>query len=290
MLRLRAGFTLIELLVVIAIIAIVAGIAFPVLARSRSMARKTACLSNFKQMTTAVLMYTQDYDETLPVPGGQFIDCNEPPPFFPNLLVTYTTNEQIWDCPEDPATQERREVNLCDDSSPPANRVQARRDAALHSDFALNWQYLGPVGWECSFAPGGNGFSTALSSVQRPAETIYAADSIWWRLPDGTPDGGGNMLVDPPCRYLPGMRDTFSQGPERLCQSRGDYGGWNPSKPLNWNVYGGVWPWHNQMVTTSWVDGHIKSRTVQSLTAGCDVQDHYGGFIMDLEKYLWDLN
>src|SRR5215210_2574631 len=64
--RQRRGFTLIELLVVIAIIAILAAILFPVFAQTRESARKTSCLSNQKQLGTAVLMYVQDYDEQLP--------------------------------------------------------------------------------------------------------------------------------------------------------------------------------------------------------------------------------
>jgi len=62
----RKGFTLIELLVVIAIIAILAAILFPVFARAREKARQTSCLSNMKQIGLAFMMYTQDYDETLP--------------------------------------------------------------------------------------------------------------------------------------------------------------------------------------------------------------------------------
>src|SRR5439155_13821342 len=63
----RKGFTLIELLVVIAIIAILAAILFPVFARAREKARGASCLSNMKQIGLAIIMYTQDYDETLPV-------------------------------------------------------------------------------------------------------------------------------------------------------------------------------------------------------------------------------
>lgn len=65
--RARPGFTLIELLVVIAIIAILAAILFPVFAQAREKARQTACLSNLKQLGMGVLMYTQDYDETMPM-------------------------------------------------------------------------------------------------------------------------------------------------------------------------------------------------------------------------------
>jgi prepilin-type N-terminal cleavage/methylation domain-containing protein/prepilin-type processing-associated H-X9-DG protein len=64
--RPRRGFTLIELLVVIAIIAILAAILFPVFAQARDAARKASCTSNMKQVGLAMLMYTQDYDETFP--------------------------------------------------------------------------------------------------------------------------------------------------------------------------------------------------------------------------------
>lgn len=67
MLRLyRRGFTLIELLVVIAIIAILAAILFPVFAQARAAARKATCTSNNKQVVLGLLMYVQDFDETLP--------------------------------------------------------------------------------------------------------------------------------------------------------------------------------------------------------------------------------
>ncbi len=66
----RKGFTLIELLVVIAIIAILAAILFPVFAKAREKARQTACLNNQHQLSTAILLYSQDHDETLPDGGG----------------------------------------------------------------------------------------------------------------------------------------------------------------------------------------------------------------------------
>src|SRR5712691_2719094 len=61
------AFTLIELLVVIAIIAILAAILFPVFAEARENARKSACLSNMHQISSSILMYLQDYDESFPL-------------------------------------------------------------------------------------------------------------------------------------------------------------------------------------------------------------------------------
>jgi len=63
----KRAFTLIELLVVIAIIAILAAILFPVFARAKMAAKKTASLSNLKQLGTAVHIYLGDYDDVFPI-------------------------------------------------------------------------------------------------------------------------------------------------------------------------------------------------------------------------------
>ncbi len=94
----RTGFTLIELLVVIAIIAILAALLFPVFALAREKARQAGCASNVKQLSLAVRMYQQDYDETYPpalVPAGAGIVSAL------TLVQPYARNAQIARCPSD---------------------------------------------------------------------------------------------------------------------------------------------------------------------------------------------
>lgn len=67
----QRGFTLIEMLVVIAIIVILAGILFPVVSKSRDKARMATCLSNQRQLSVAMVMYTQEHDDRMPT-ASQF--------------------------------------------------------------------------------------------------------------------------------------------------------------------------------------------------------------------------
>ena len=61
-----SGFTLIELSVVVAIIAILAALLLPALARAKSTAQTSVCLSNVRQLITACLAYVGDNEDRLP--------------------------------------------------------------------------------------------------------------------------------------------------------------------------------------------------------------------------------
>jgi prepilin-type N-terminal cleavage/methylation domain-containing protein/prepilin-type processing-associated H-X9-DG protein len=68
----RRGFTLIELLVVIAVIALLVGILLPALASARDSSRRTACLSNTRQLATTMTLYANEWKSWYPVlrPSG----------------------------------------------------------------------------------------------------------------------------------------------------------------------------------------------------------------------------
>lgn len=65
-----AEFTLIELLIVISIITILAGLLLPALKSAREKVLQIECQNKVKQMASAVIMYTVDFDGYGPAGGG----------------------------------------------------------------------------------------------------------------------------------------------------------------------------------------------------------------------------
>ena len=62
----RRGFTLVELLVVIGIIALLVSILLPTLSKAREQAKRTACMSNLRQLGAITLMYAAENKGWLP--------------------------------------------------------------------------------------------------------------------------------------------------------------------------------------------------------------------------------
>jgi len=171
----RSAFTLIELLVVIAIIAILAAILFPVFAQARDKARATACLSNGKQIGTAVMMYTQDYDEqffwqadwgeTDNWGAGSWGNSYYSYVRWPVRHLPYIKNEGVFKCPSH--------------KNPNLNVVPASDPAAQNPGWYNNGGTPFPVSFGANlmlmcYTPG----PTSLAAVTRPAEKIFLAEAL----------------------------------------------------------------------------------------------------------------
>jgi prepilin-type N-terminal cleavage/methylation domain-containing protein/prepilin-type processing-associated H-X9-DG protein len=167
--RPQNGFTLIELLVVIAIIAILAAILFPVFQKVRENARRTACLSNEKQIGLGILQYNQDYDEKYIAGANRYGRGSG----WAGQVYPYIKSTAVFRCPDD-------------SSSLPGTPVS----------YGLNAQFSPYNG----AGTGSNGLS--LAQVNSPAKTVLifeVTNSGYYdiTITSGADAGGWDADVDP---------------------------------------------------------------------------------------------
>lgn len=196
------AFTLIELLVVIAIIAILAAILFPVFAQAREQARKIACLSNTKQLGTAIVMYTQDYDETYPMNSWEGVrigtaNNDTGSPNFVSVItwvwevMPYVKSRQVLVCPSDPNSKhwgtgysvEPGDINVCVDGwGIPTPISYGVNDGVI----GWGWGGTGVCNWDDgSWIPGSGLEIKSMASIPSPASTYVYGDSGIQLMEDG---------------------------------------------------------------------------------------------------------
>ena len=89
------GFTLVEMAVVVAVIGIIAAILLPVFASVRENGRRTACLSNERQVGMAMMLYVADNGETFP--SGKISPCD----CWVSQVRPYVRDDALFRCPSD---------------------------------------------------------------------------------------------------------------------------------------------------------------------------------------------
>jgi prepilin-type N-terminal cleavage/methylation domain-containing protein/prepilin-type processing-associated H-X9-DG protein len=296
----KKAFTLIELLVVIAIIAILAAILFPVFAQAKLAAKKTASLSNVKQLALAEIMYQGDNDDYFVLlmnghysdracgySGATGTNCADNLPlaqhtqFWTELITPYVKTFQMF---VDPAVGDGQGYYGSGSLAIWYNQYR-------YAQYGYNYQFLSP--WNaCDVALARSG-----SSGINPASTVLLSTSEYW--PDITANGRGWLGATPPgtgplitpapnaCTWYDGkgwstgwfMNGTASDFPTGHYTSTS-----RASKP-----YGGA--------NLAWVDGHAKFFNESAAAAGTDYSSSsaashggYGAIITDFSKYLWSLD
>jgi len=235
----RGAFTLIELLVVIAIIAILAAILFPVFAQAREKARTISCLSNSKQIGTAVLMYSQDYDETI-VPW--FVGTGQPRDNFRHDLNSWAQLTQPYikngqpNTPTDPNYSNIAPTGaMACPSHNPANFSKAAAAADCDADPLTGW--YPPLWYHAHFGIGfgvncENGCAAGTQAdpyyhfagsdvrthvmtqaeVQRSAETVEVTDGMTGVLNNGSHSFGTTMGCESANAHQGGGNHIFLDG------------------------------------------------------------------------------
>jgi prepilin-type N-terminal cleavage/methylation domain-containing protein/prepilin-type processing-associated H-X9-DG protein len=215
------GFTLIELLVVIAIIAILAAILFPVFAQAREKARQISCLSNLKQIATAMHLYSQDFDEKIPsllqiAPWHPRARPSDGSLAWVWMIEPYVKNHQVFYCPSYPISAPYQSLTS-------------------HSGS----QFLIPYGYNSLIArvagPNVSGART-WAEIQTPANTVMLADDREAR------DGYGYYNLFYP-QYMNTRGWSYT----------------DPVNPVRWgNSVGVISPRHSGGANVAFCDGHAK--------------------------------
>jgi prepilin-type N-terminal cleavage/methylation domain-containing protein len=314
----KRAFTLIELLVVIAIIAILAAILFPVFAQAKLAAKKTASLSNIKQVTLANIMYENDYDDDFVLESQNFYEdqCGiaaasgtthcylgwaQPSLDWPLLLQPYIKSLGLY---VDPATGDSQGMF---GSGP--NALAGYQN--IHAQYAYNYVFLSPidvfVGNTGGWLPTGSayqfaGIGRSSSQAVHPANTVMFT-SAQSAITSTTSNAGQYQTPDLDFAVPPGIGEQIYDATNRL-----EFVGTGSSFPLwasQWvmNTPAGeltattrcLQPYQGGI--TGFVDGHAKAMQVGALTAGTDFgtsntseNGGNGSFVTNVNNYIWTLD
>jgi prepilin-type N-terminal cleavage/methylation domain-containing protein/prepilin-type processing-associated H-X9-DG protein len=179
----RLGFTLIELLVVIAIIAILAGLLLPALAHAKEKGRRTACLSNMRQVGIATMLYTDEHRDFLPYGYAYTWPGQKELYWWQDLCRPYINSESVYSCPS------ARPHATWNDLRPPGAPKPLVKDYLCIAQGG-SYPETGRSQWVGANGPFINNWgnpSRSISEIKEPSATIAICDGRTnvfeiWRL------------------------------------------------------------------------------------------------------------
>jgi len=246
----KNAFTLIELLVVIAIVAILAAILFPVFAQAKLAAKKSADISNLKQIGTGVTIYLSDHDDRYPPLFTQ--DSSVPiVPLWSSSAVTgpYIKNTQVFLSP----SESSRTVPLPAAVLPPGVAQAAPRSYLANGLWDNNVAVYGPQIFGPSWSPvatGGvfgcwiNHLGVVIADQPSRTQGELEAVSELIVLTGGAEDWNKyfGASYNPNTEVVFNSRHDIYQGIEALSMATGRFYGAPPSDPnlqRAWTRFGG---------------------------------------------------
>lgn len=155
----KRAFTLIEILVVIAIIGVLTAIIFAVFPQVRENARAKTCLSNMRQLGMAIQLYTQDYDDNLPMNRLPDKDhpatgCNTSMGNFPESglwgssinwkreIQPYVKNLDVYFCPSNSYQWSKSGYSLQSNTPGDETNFYYPKDQHLPASYAMNGNFF----------------------------------------------------------------------------------------------------------------------------------------------------
>lgn len=281
----RRAFTLIELLVVIAIIAILAAILFPVFAQAKAAAKKTASISNNKQITLAAIMYEADYDDMIhimatwgPCAAPAYVCFNGQPPgregYIPwsQMVQPYMKNNDLFRDPQ----------------APDFPSIPTGFNPAIYKlggpQYGMNPYLNNTVSFPYPTATPPPHQTRSATAVSRPADTVMLTQKYSnTEATGGAPPGNtfyGTWYFGPGTWFITletDAPDCAATGNPHYCAAgwndNGYYGGTGGLKLLNNVEAAGAWTGGGslrgrQLLVVSYVDGHVASRAPGALAEG----------------------
>ena len=288
------AFTLIELLVVIAIIAILAAILFPVFAQAKAAAKRSAALSNVKQLGLSSLMYSADNDDVFhpliswAAPGQPANLGGRPYQPWSWLVLPYIKTADLFQDPLAPSIE-----------ATPAG-WPATTYKSLVPVFGFNYTGIAP--YPTSSFPsnptprGQTALANVASTVLHTAKFSNSEDNLgplgtyWW----GAPMWTAAVAIDPPYCY---------EAPDFWCTDDWGSGGFYDATHLRGNVAAGAITGGVSMrgasdrtlnggrATVVWADGHASVTGPGALAKGTNWRPNIPSGDVRLtvvEDYVWD--
>jgi prepilin-type N-terminal cleavage/methylation domain-containing protein len=280
----RRAFTLIELLVVIAIIAILAAILFPVFSQAKQAAKKTASISNTKQVILAQIMYQADYDDVF-TPAVVWANGGAPASIggvgyqpWTWLIMPYMKNGDIMQDPQAPPME----------AWPSGWNTTTTK--LLATQYGLNYTALSPYFGDPMFpnpvsssGVANPANTVAIASKFSTAEDTLGATGFYWAGPGSWTT---TVTVEAPHCW------TIAS----WCFVNWGQGSWYETdyiSSLNAGARtGGVSQRAGGQMVVTWVDGHSSTSAPGNLARGTNytpTTPEADVVITNLEEYLWDI-